>query len=81
MQALRKSVESSVADVSSTLSVDRTSFQAAVEDQRTYVTDIVGGFTESVEQMNSKLQQQSQDVDHFLLTELKQDMPTGRQLL
>jgi len=81
MQALRKSVESSVADVSSTLSVDRTSFQAAVEDQRTYVTDIIGGFTESVEQMNSKLQQQSQDVDHFLLTELEQDVPTGRQLL
>ena len=70
-------MESSVTSADSRLLLDHSSSKSAIHDQRTYVTDTVRSFTESMQQVDNKLELQSQDVDHLLSTELKQDMPTG----
>jgi len=70
-------VESSVASADSRLQMDRSLFKSTVEHQRTYVTDTVDRFTESLHQVDDQLQLHSKDADHFLSVELKQDMPTG----
>jgi len=70
-------VESSIAGAESSLQMDHSSFKSTIEDQRTYVTDTVTSFTDSMHQITDKLQQQRQDIDHYLTAELQQDMPTG----
>jgi len=70
-------VESSVASADSMLQTDHSSFKSSIEDQRNYVTDTVNSFTNSVQEVSDKLQQQSEDVDRFLSVELQQDIPTG----
>ena len=77
---LRSRVESSVTNADSRLLLDHSSSKSAIHDQRTHVTETVSSFTESMQQMDDKLQLQSEDIDHFLSTELKQDMPTGSSL-
>jgi len=70
-------VDSSIASADSRQCADHSSFKSAVTEQQEYVTSTVTSFTASMHQMSDKMQQQSEDVDHFLSTELQQDVPTG----
>jgi len=70
-------VDNSIASAESRLQMDESSFKSAVEDEQMTVTSRLSGLTASLQQMDEKLQKQSQDIDHFLSTELQQDMPTG----
>lgn len=77
LKALRSRLDGSIASANTRQSVDHASFNSTVAEQQEYVTSTVSSFTASLQQMTDQLQQCSQDVDHFLSTELQQDMPTG----
>jgi len=81
VQALGSHVGSSVANAESQLLIGQSSLKAGVEEQRTYVTTTVTSFTESTQQLADKLALQTRDVDCFLSSELKQDVPTGTSFM
>jgi len=77
LKALRSRVDSSISSADSRQTSDHSTFTSAVTDQQEYVTSTVSSLTASMQQMSDKLHQRAEDVDHFLSTELQQDVPTG----
>jgi len=77
LKVLRSRVDDSISSADTRQSIDHASFKSVVTDQQEYVTNVVGTFTASMQHTSDMLQQQSQDVDHFLSAELQQDVPTG----
>ena len=70
-------MDTGISSVVNLVTADYASFKSTVTDQQEYVTGTVTSFTTSMQQMSDKLQQRTEDVDHFLSAELQQDVPTG----